>query len=137
MIFNKLEISMSKSALSIRVFSIYLFILGSTLVAAPNLLLIFVGLPETHEFWIRVVGVPVLVIGYIDFMASGIELRILFGWSVRARIAATIFIGAFVTLGFAPPALLLFGAIEAAGAIWTFICLRTDEFAIPISEAVK
>ena len=47
---------MSKSAFSLRVFSIYLFALGSALVAVPNLLLSFFGIPETHEVWIRIVG---------------------------------------------------------------------------------
>ena len=120
---------MSKSAFSLRVFSIYMFVLGSALVAAPNLMLSFFGIPETHEVWIRVVGVPVLIIGYLDFMASGIELRVFFRWSVQARLAVPIFLGAFVALGFAPPVLLLFGAIDAAGAIWTAACLRIDGLA--------
>jgi hypothetical protein len=122
---------MSKSAFSLRVFSIYLFIIGSALVAIPNVLLSLFGIPETHEVWIRVVGVPVLVIGYLTFMASGIELRVFFRWSVHARLAVPIFIGAFVALGFAPPALLLFGAIDAAGAVWTAASLRADGLAQP------
>ena len=120
---------MSKSAFSLRVFSIYLFVLSSVLVATPNLMLSFFGIPETHEVWIRVVGVPLLVIGYLAFMASGIELRVFFRWSVQARLAVPIFFGAFVAFGFAPPALLLFGAIDAAGAIWTAACLRADGLA--------
>lgn len=122
---------MSKSAFSLRVFSIYLFALGSALVAAPNLLLSFFGTPETHEVWIRVVGVPVLVIGYLAFMVSGNELRVFFRWSVHARLAVPIFFVAFVALGFAPPVLLLIGAIDAAGAIWTAVCLRADDLAQP------
>jgi len=125
---------MSKSAFSLRVFSIYLFALGSALVVAPNLMLSFFGIPETHEVWIRVVGVPLLVIGYLAFMASGIELRVFFRWSVQARLAVPIFFGAFVALGFAPPVLLLFGAIDAAGAIWTAACLRIDGLAQPVIQ---
>ena len=80
---------MSKSAFSLRVFSIYMFALGSALVVAPNLMLSFFGIPETHEVWIRVVGVPVLIIGYLGYMASGIELRVFFagrfkpGWQCQ------------------------------------------------------
>ena len=62
---------MSRSAFSLRVFSIYMFALGSVLVAAPNLLLSFFGFAVTQEVWIRVVGMLVLIIGYLDFMASG------------------------------------------------------------------
>ena len=125
---------MSKSAFSLRVFSIYMFALGSALVAAPNLMLSFFGIPETHEVWIRVVGVLVLIVGYVDFMASGNELRVFFRWSVQARLSVPIFLVAFVALGLAPPVLLLFGAIDAAGAIWTVACLRADDLAQPGSQ---
>lgn len=125
---------MSKSAFSLRVFSIYMFVLGAALVAVPNLMLSFFGIPETHEVWIRVVGVPVLIIGYLDFMASGNELRLFFLWSVHARLAVPIFLGAFVALGFAPPVLLLFGVIDIAGAIWTAVCLRSDGLAQLVAQ---
>ena len=81
------EIKLSKSAFSLRVFSIYMLVLGSVLVAVPSLMLSFIGIPETHEVWIRVVGVPVLIIGYLNFMASGNELRLFFLCSVHARLA--------------------------------------------------
>lgn len=120
---------MSKSAFSIRVFSIYMFVFGSALVATPNLMLSIFEIPETHEVWIRVVGVLVIIIGYLDFMASRIELPVFFLWTVQARLAVPIFLIVFVALGFAPPVLLLFGAIDAVGAIWTSACLRADGLA--------
>ncbi|PWB49730.1 MAG: hypothetical protein C3F18_09840 [Nitrosomonadales bacterium] len=126
---------MSKSAFSLRVFSIYMFSLGSVLVTAPNLMLSFFGIPETHEVWIRVVGVLVLIIGYLDFMASRNELLVFFRWSVPARLSVPVFFITFVTLGFAPPVLVLFGAIDAAAAIWTAICLRADGLAQPGAPA--
>ncbi|MFY9260753.1 MAG: hypothetical protein WAO71_09625 [Gallionella sp.] len=125
---------MSKSAFSLRVFSIYLFALGSALVTIPNLLLSFFGIPETHEVWIRVVGVPVLVIGYIIFMASRIELFAVFRWSVPARLSVTAFFIAFAALKLAPPIIVLFGVIDAAGAIWTAACLRIDGLTQPSSQ---
>lgn len=72
---------------------------------------------------------PVLIIGYLNFMASGHELRLFFLWSVHARLAVPIFLGAFVVLGFAPPVLLLFGVVDIAGAIWTAVSLRNDGIA--------
>ncbi len=122
---------MSKSAFSLRVFSVYMFALGSVLVADPNLMLSFFGVPETHEVWIRVVGMLVLNIGYLDFMASRNEVLYFFRWSVPARFSVAVFLVAFVAMGFAPPILVLFGAIDAAGAIWTAACLRIDGLAQP------
>lgn len=126
---------MSKSAFSLRVFSIYMFVLGSALVAIPNLLLSFFGTPESQEVWIRVVGVTLLDIGYLAFMASGSELRVFFRWSVHARLAVPVFLVAFVALGLAPPVLLLFGAIDVAGAVWTAVSLRADGLAQPVVQA--
>lgn len=122
---------MSKSGHSLRVFSIYMFALGSVLVAAPNLLLTSFGFPETQEVWIRVVGMLVLIIGYLDFMASSCELRVFFRWSVPARLSVPVFFAIFVSLGFAPPVLLLFGAIDLAAAIWTAVCIRADSSTQP------
>ncbi len=120
---------MSKAAFSLRVFSIYLFALGLALVAAPNALLALFGQPQTHEVWIRIAGTLVCIIGYLDFMASSREFLPYFRWSVYARLAVPAFFAAFVLLGFAPPLLMLFGLIDAAGAVWTAICLapHTDK----------
>jgi len=40
---------MSKSAASVFVFAIYLFVLGTVLLVLPNLLLSLFGIPETGE----------------------------------------------------------------------------------------
>lgn len=122
---------MSKSAFSVRVFSIYMIALGAVLIAVPNLLLSLFAVPETHEVWIRIVGVTVLIIGYLDFMASRHELLVFFRWTVAARFSVPVFLVAFVVLGFASPILILFGAIDVAGAIWTAACLHKDRLARP------
>lgn len=120
---------MSKSAFSLRVFSFYMFIVGAVLVAYPNWMLSLFGVPETQEAWIRIVGMLMLIIGFIDFMASGNEMRLLFRWSVYARLAVPVFLTGFVVLASAPPVLLVFGAIDAGGAIWTGLCLRAENLA--------
>jgi hypothetical protein len=117
---------MSKSAFSLRVFSLYMLIVGVVLIADPNWLLALFGVPETHEVWIRIVGMLMLIIGFIDFMASGNEMQLFFRWSVYARLAVTIFLIGFVVLASAPPIILLFAAIEVGGAIWTGFCLRAE-----------
>lgn len=117
---------MSKSAFSIRIFSIYTFALGLALIFVPNLLLSLFGVPETVEVWIRVVGMLIFLLGYYYFMVSRHELTVFISWSVYARLSVPVFFIAFVALGLAPPVLILFGAIDAAGAIWTAVCLRAD-----------
>lgn len=126
---------MSQSAFSLRVFSIYMFALGATLLIVPNMLLALFGVPETHEVWIRIVGVLVLNLGYLIFMASRHEFLPFFRWSVPARLFVPVCFITFVALGFAPPILLVIGAIDAAGALWTLACLRADSLARPALQA--
>jgi hypothetical protein len=118
--------SMSKAAVSLRVFSLYMFVLGVTLVVDPNLLLSTFGFAQTREVWIRIVGLLVLIVGYFDFMASRSEYVPFFHWSVHARLVAAVLLAVFVALGLAPSMLLLFGLIDGVAAIWTAICLRRD-----------
>jgi hypothetical protein len=117
---------MSKPAFSLWAFSLYMFALGATLVAAPNIPLSLFGVPETHEVWIRVAGMLVLFIGYLDFMASRHELHPFFAWTIPPRLSVPVFFAAFIALGWAPPILILFGVIDAAGALWTAACLRSE-----------
>lgn len=117
---------MSNAAFSLRVFSIYMFTLGVILVVNPNLLLSIFGITETNGVWVRVVGMLVLILGYLDFMSSRSEVIAFFRWSVYARLSIPVFFVVFITLGLAPPILILIGIIDATSAIWTAICLRND-----------
>jgi hypothetical protein len=118
---------MSKSAQSLFVFSIYLFILGLILLVIPNVLLNLFSLPETNEVWIRVVGMLVLLLGFYDFQASKNGMIKFFQWSVYARAVVPIFFIVFVLLDFAPPILILFGVIDAVAALWTHLSLRSEK----------
>lgn len=117
---------MSRSAVSIRLFAIYLFLVAAVLILIPNTLFSILRVPETEEVWIRVVGVLAGVLAYYYLMASGREMISFFRWSVRARFFVAASFLAFVFLGLAPPALILFAIIEGAGALWTVSCLREN-----------
>lgn len=117
---------MSRSAVSVFVFALYLFALGAVLVLAPNLLLSLFGIPPTGEVWIRVVGMLALILGYYYQGAARSGATVIFRLSVHGRSAVLVFFGAFVLLGLAPPALILFAAVDAAGALWTWRCLAAE-----------
>jgi len=121
------ENTMSKSARSVFVFSLYLFVLGIILIVIPNNLLDMFSMPKTNEVWIRVVGMLVLILGFYYFQASRSEIKIFFQWTVYVRIAVLLFFIAFVLLGFAPPILILFGFIDAIAALWTQLSLRSEK----------
>ena len=117
---------MSKSATSVFVFAIYLYVLGLVLLVVPNLLLAVFGIAETDEVWIRVVGMLVLILGYYYSQAARMGLTAFFRLTVIGRSAVPLFFIAFVLARLAPPVLIVFGLIDLAGAMWTAVALRGE-----------
>lgn len=117
---------MSGAARSAYVFGIYLIVVGGMAMGAPNTLLALLRLEPTTDPWIRVAGVVVVAIGMLDVACARSNQVGFFRATVATRSFAALSFAAFVALGLAPPVLLLFGAIDAAGALWTFIALRGD-----------
>jgi hypothetical protein len=115
---------MSKAAISIRVFGFYLLGLGAVLVAMPNLLLSLFFIPPTEEVWIRVVGVLAFNIGVYYLFASQAEARSAFRASILTRGLVFLAFVDFVLLGLAPAMLMAFGAVDLAGAVWTWWALK-------------
>lgn len=118
---------MSKAAFTIKAFGLYLIALGLALAIAPNLLLSSLGMPQTTEVWIRVLGVAVLDVGVCYWAAARGEAVLLFRASVYMRSVALVCFSVFVLLGTASAMLLLFGFVDAAGAFWTWLALRSQQ----------
>jgi hypothetical protein len=117
---------MTPAARSIQIFGVYLMMLGATLLLAPNLLLGVFGFAPTDEVWIRVVGMLAGILGVYYVRAAQAGLTAFFGWTVPVRLSVPVFFAAFVALGMAPAVLLLFAAVDAAAALWTWSALRRD-----------
>jgi hypothetical protein len=120
---------MSKTARSVFVFGWYLAALGLILLVAPNFLLGIFSLPSTTEVWIRVVGMLVLFLAFYYTQAARKEMTGFFQWTVYVRPTVILFFAAFVLLGFVSPMLILFGAVDLLGAIWTGLALRSSRIA--------
>jgi hypothetical protein len=121
------EIVMSNAAKSILVHGIYLLGLGVVMVTIPNVPLKIVGLAETNEVWIRVVGMMSLVLGYYFVQSARKELTDFFRSTLLTRSAAIVFFILFVVLGFAPVNLLILIAVDPLFIIWTALALRSSE----------
>ena len=117
---------MSRSAVSLFVSSIYLYFLGVVLVVAPDTLLRIFKFPDADGLWIRVVGMLVIILGFYYSHVARAEIRPFFVWTVIARTSVLLFFIAFVVAGLAPPALILFGIIDFAAAMWTLFAIRSD-----------
>jgi hypothetical protein len=117
---------MSKSAFTIKVFGVYLLVLGILLALVPNLLLSPFGIPPTNEVWIRVVGVVVINVGVYYWYAAVSEAKPFFLASVFTRAFVLLAFAAFAVLGLAKPMLIAFGAVDALGGLWTYFALRSE-----------
>jgi hypothetical protein len=116
---------MSRAAKSILAYGVYLILLGLALLIAPNVPLPLFGLPTTDEVWVRIVGMSVLFLAIYFIQAARHEWTDLFRVSVYLRASVPLFFGAFVALGLASPALLLFTPPDLLFALWTLLALRT------------
>ena len=114
---------MSAAAKSVLAFGVYLSALGLVILFAPAPLLALLDV-DPGDGWVRVVGMMLLLIGWMDVRAARAELTEFFRISVEARLAVPVFFATFVALGIASPFLLLFAAIDVAGAAWTAHGLR-------------
>ncbi|MBL8345314.1 MAG: hypothetical protein JNN03_07725 [Rubrivivax sp.] len=116
---------MTKAAFSVRAFGYYMLVLGVVLVLAPNQLLGLSFMPPTNEVWIRVAGVLVLNIGVYYIYAAKCEATDFFAASVYTRILVFVAFAAFAALGLAKPMLVLFGAVDLLGGLWTLRALKS------------
>jgi len=123
--FKSEEVDVSAAARSLQVWSIYVLAVGAGLAVVPNTVLSALGAAETEEVWIRVLGVVVILLAVYYWDAARFETRNLFVASVLGRafvVAALVVL--WLTGG--PWQLLLFAAVDLAGAIWTVAALRQD-----------
>jgi hypothetical protein len=117
---------MSKSALSSKVFAIYLFVVGPVLVLAPNFLLGLFGIAPSSEVWIRVVGLIAVNLGVYSWVAAKHENKSFLAASVYTRISVFVAFTIFALIGLVSPMIILFGAVDLAGGLWTHFALKAD-----------
>jgi hypothetical protein len=117
-------------AVTVRVFGLYLLGLALVLMTIPNTLLAIFGIANTQEYWIRVVGLLAGVIGFLFTRYAPHGDRTFFGSPCR-RASVIVFFLVFVLFASAPWQLLLFGAVDLAGAGWTWWTLAADKGVAP------
>ncbi|MGB4846580.1 MAG: hypothetical protein WBP41_01610 [Saprospiraceae bacterium] len=117
---------MTSSAKSVYVFGLYLYLVGLTLIFVPNLFLQTLHLPETNEVWIRIVGLLAFVLGFYYHRMAAMNITAFFKLTIPVRLGVFAVFVAFVLLHLAEPVLILIGAVDLAGAIWTWSALKKE-----------
>lgn len=118
---------MNSAAKSVYYFGFYLLILSAALTVFPNLLLSTFMLPETNEVWIRVVGVLVFNIGILYVVMAPTNQNLFLTATVYLRAAILLWFIVFVLIEWAPAMLIMFGVVDFAGALWTYLELKKQK----------
>lgn len=115
---------MTKAAKTVFYFGFYLLGLGLILVFIPNVLLKLFLFEPASEVWIRVVGVLVFTIGMYYLQTAPTNNEVFLRATVYNRMRILGWFLLLVIMGWAPPMLIVFGAVDFAAAAWTLYELR-------------
>ncbi len=115
---------MSGAGRSLFVFGVYLLVLGAGLIAVPALVVAPFGLAPSNEPWLRVLGVVSMVLGWYYVQAARRNDEGFARASIQGRGFVFLAFGALVAARVAGPGLAVIGAVDLAGAAWTFAALR-------------
>ena len=118
---------MTAAAKSVCYFGFYLYVTGLTLIVMPNFLLTTLQLPATNEVWIRVAGVLAFCIGYYYHRAGAGNIHAFLKHTIPTRIFVFLAFSTFVLLKYVSPVLIVFGAVDFAGAVWTWMALKKEK----------
>ena len=117
---------MKKSSTTLLVFGVYLIGMGLGFLFTPNMVLGIFGISATDEVWPHVVGALALVLAFYYISAARADLRSFAQWTVPARIGVFVSFTAFVVAGLVGPIMIILGAVDLLGALWTGSALRAE-----------
>jgi hypothetical protein len=116
--------NMTPAAKSVYYFGFYLYVVGAALIFIPNEFLTTLRMPPTNEVWIRVLGIIVGLIGFYYHQTGAKNIHAFYPFTIPTRIMVFSSFLALVILKMASPMMVGIGAIDLAGAVWTFVALK-------------
>lgn len=117
---------MSNVRLSLLIFGFYMaFVVGVGFMFIPLQILQLFGLTAGDDVWIRFVGMMASIIGFYYIQAARSALGGFAPWTVIGRYYAAAFMVLLVVLGMVGQGVMIFAAIDFAGATWTWLGLRS------------
>jgi hypothetical protein len=110
---------MRNPAFTVMAFGLYAIATGLALLTAPETLLGLFGIAPPKDDWVRVLGLVAGVLGAYYCAMARANSAAFFRASLWGRGAFAAGGASLVVLGLAPWQLLIFGAADLAGALWT------------------
>jgi hypothetical protein len=122
------------AAATVNLFGYYALFTGAGLMLAPGWVLGLFGLPSPTDAWVQVLGALAIVVGFYYIRCAHANDRHFFKASVLGRGLFAALAVLLVVMGQAPAQLLLFAAMDVAGALWTRHALvHGDDVADPVA----
>ena len=118
---------MTRMALTIKYYSFYLFLIGAGLMFGPNLLLGILGINQTQEVWIRIIGLFAFTTGIYYYYSSLYGQFAFYRATIAGRSFFFVSICLLVVVLGQSPALIAVGGMDLIGALWTLWAWQTDE----------
>ncbi|MDR9366748.1 MAG: hypothetical protein RI575_15535 [Balneolaceae bacterium] len=117
---------MSRSAISVLVYGIFLAFNGIMLLFVPNALLTPLGIEPTFEVWVRLSGILLMAISVYYFLAARYEIIVIMKATAFIRFTIIFFFSAFALLDFVSPNIIIISVIDLLGGIWTYVMLKNE-----------
>ena len=102
-------------------------VVGLLFLVVPQTLLQLIKLPALPTGWARIIGLLALIIAACDIICGMNNVFVLIRASVYIRLLFVVAIGLLVLFQQMPFPVLLFGAADVAGVIWTATALRAEK----------
>ena len=114
-------------ALTVKIFSVYMMLLGCAMMLAPEPLFALVGLAlGTGVPFVRSLGMVVSLFGYQYWLAGVHDTRSFILGSVRTRLAAVGILVLMTVIGWVHWKIAAFAFLDGAGGLWTWWALRHE-----------
>lgn len=115
---------MTYSAKTVFYFGIYVACTGLLFLFIPEPIVSLLKLPATPSGWTSVVGLLALVIGAYYIVCGKANSEVFIRATLYVRWAFAIGATLLFVVGQMPVSIILFGGVDALGAIWTAMALK-------------
>ena len=116
---------MNYSAKTVYYFGIYLACTGLLFILVPEQIISLLQLPITQKGWSSVIGLLALVIGAYYIVCGKANSEVFIRATLYVRWAFAIGATLLFVVGQMPVSIILFGGVDALGAIWTAMALKS------------
>jgi hypothetical protein len=117
---------MSRAAVSILAFGVYLASAGVLLIFVPRQMCRILSIAQPEGAWIRIIGMLFLFLAFYCWRAAREENASFIHWTLFTRPTTLLFLAWFVASGWLEPIVLVFGVIDLVATGWTFVAIRAD-----------